>query len=430
MKWWCCVRLSLIIVVLSGVSAASAQAVALVSFGVFITEPLEVDISTSAGVNYPNMPPNITTSYAAIPAGDLTIDYAASDASAPLEGAALTDTVTLEGGHQYLVIKTGFDEPVLVIDETQLNEEFPLPEGYNALIVVTELATDDGAASSTGAAAAHLRLMAPVGEFFGRLRYAAPAAQDLTVRVSGYFRFGVQYGDSDTSVPSQRYADEFETNGLNYDEVVAASLPNTNMVINGNAAVAGQFVPINYSTDLPVADWLAQFNRITDAPFTFNQFNNSAATGGFAAALQQCEDYMWNAWTDDAFAALAAALQEYVSGNAGAGTVVNNSVLQPATTTAQNISPTTTRGGIPLNYTAQSAQVSAGGTTLPTATHSGTPDEVIGNIILSISTTGSGVQNVINVVDSVPVSESGTPTSIDYQYAADLLTSISGPINN
>jgi hypothetical protein len=72
--------------------------------------------------------------------------------------------------------------------------------------------------------------------------------------------------------------------------------------------------------------------------------------------------------------------------------VVNDSVFQPATTTPYFISPMTTRGGTPLEFGN------------PFAASAAAPAEGLSGMIdFTLTTTGNGVQNVVHVIDTVPV---------------------------
>jgi hypothetical protein len=164
-------------------------------------------------------------------------------------------------------------------------------------------------------------------------------------------------------------------------------LPATNVFFNAEAPSI-----ISYSTNQTVLTWLQMQNEGTDSPFTFNNFHATATTGGFAAALVDCPDYMWLLWTDEAYDALTAEQQASVSRDASA--VMDRSVLTQSLTAPWLLAPdSTTRGGTPiefLNPFSTEAVPAAG------------DDILVGTVNLTLSTTGGGVQNVIQVIDAVP----------------------------
>jgi hypothetical protein len=113
---------------------------------------------------------------------------------------------------------------------------------------------------------------------------------------------------------------------------------------------------------------------------------------------------MWFPFTDEAYNALNASQQTYVSG-AGAGVVMDNSVLQPATTAPWELSPTNTRGGTPLTI----ANPFNPGLDLAPA-----QGAVLANIVMTVATTGNDVQNVIQVITGVPVNENNQAPAIHF----------------
>jgi hypothetical protein len=310
--------------------------------------------------------PDIMTAYYTGQSGTQSITLTMSDDDDSTEDITSSMEVTLDAGSRYSVVHVGADQPPVVINET----DSELAEGENTLTIVT--------ASATPATT------------FKVLDNASPAPQD---RVMFEYSYYLQSGIGENGVIVQRLDPQTQT--------VTASInipyfPNTNVLINGDRLMDSVTpVVMNYSTTSSTADWLAGVNQMTNPPFTFTEFTNAAVTGGFDAALAQCEDYMWFAWIDGGFASQSPANQAYISGM-GAGTILNNSVREGATTTPWFISPTETRGGTPLFVSDPLAEMER--STL-------TPGSVYGNILMTISTTGNNVQNVIHITDAVPVSE-------------------------
>jgi hypothetical protein len=281
--------------------------------------------------------------------------------------------VTFEAGQTYAVILRDIDQPPVVINQT-VAEDAPLAEGENDLIIVT--AANDSSPS------------------FQILDNTSPTPRErMAYEYVGYLRSGI----SETGAVIQRL-------DVGTQEVLVSAtipyLPNTTVILNGDTLIqddAGNpLMTLNFSTSLSVADWLTAVNQMANPPFTFNQFLNSAEVGGFSAALQQCEDYMWTIWTDAAFEQLSSQNQSFVSG-AGAGVVVNNSVLPPATTIPWEISPTATRGGTPLTFNNAFDDAD-----LPSESVN-----LAGVIVMTLSTTGNDVQNVVHITDLVPVGDTG-----------------------
>lgn len=363
-------RLSLIaVVILTLVSLPTIRAQdlpgALVSFGNFNHARVEISLEMTSGLAYDNLAPNITTSYAPVDPGEYTVEYAYSGDTPPASTPILPDTVNLEAGHHYTIIKGDYDRPALVIDRTTLFEEFLLAQGENSLIVVSETVVDDESAAE------NFSLTSPTGDPLPIHGY------------QGYF-LGIITQEGATL---ERRDPQL---GSTVDEIKIEGLPSITVVINGDWVPDEEVAPVpNYSTTLNVAEWLAAFNQMTAPPFTFNNFIQTATSGGFLAALNECQDYMWNVFTDAAYEALPAEEQATVTTNAAV--VMDASVLQPATTMPWLISPTATRGGTPLTYANPFATPAAPD-----------PNAIMGNVILTVSTAGNGVQNVVHIVDNVP----------------------------
>jgi hypothetical protein len=322
------------------------------------------------GSNDVSVEPDVMTAYYTLQSGTQTITLTVSDEDNSAEDITASMDVTLDAGNRYSVIYVGADQPPIVINETVAEAESQLAEGENTLTIVT--------ASATRATT------------FKVMDNTSPAPRDRAMFEYSYY---LQSGIGENGVIVQRLDPQ--------TQAVTASLnipyfPNTDVLINGDRLMAIVTpVVMNYSTTSSAADWLAGVNQMPNPPFTFTEFTNSAVTGGFDAALAQCEDYMWFAWIDSAFAGQSSAHQPYISGM-GAGTILNNSVREGATTTPWLISPTETREGTPLFVSDPLAE-------LDSSTPAG--GSVYGNILMTISTTGNNVQNVIHITDAVPVSE-------------------------
>jgi hypothetical protein len=306
--------------------------------------------------------PDYTTMYYAVPAGGQTIEFTASD-----EASSFSTEISLEAGNRYTVISVGADQPVIVVNETVAEAE--LAEVENTLTIVTPSAT---------------------ATTFKVLDNLSPTPRERVLfEYSGYLQSGI----GENGVVIQRL--DPQTQAV-ISSVNIPYFPNTDVLINGERLndTATPLV-INYSTSLSTADWLAGINQMTNPPFTFNEFINSAVVGGFDAALAECADYMWFPWTDGAFAQQSSDNQSFISG-AGAAEILNDSVHEGASTTPWLMSPTNTRGGTALFFGAPLAELDS---TTPTA------GSLSGNILMTISTTGNGVQNVIHITDAVPSGE-------------------------
>jgi hypothetical protein len=308
--------------------------------------------------------PDMLTKYYAVQSGTHTIEFTPSGEN----GSTFSSEIALEAGNRYSVIYMGADQPPVTINETAAESELELAEGENALTIVTSL----------GSAA------------FKVLDNVSASPRDRQIfEYNGYLQSSI--GASGVVVQRLDPQTEAIISSINIPY-----FPNTNILINGDGLNdLTTPVVINYSTSLSAADWLAGINGMENPPFTFNQFINSAVAGGFDAALAQCEDYMWFAWIDSAFDSQSSDNQSFISG-VGAGTILNNSVHEGATTTPWFISPTTTRGGTPLFVGDPLAE-------LDNATM--TAGVVSGNILMTVSTTGNDVQNVIHITDAIPISD-------------------------
>jgi hypothetical protein len=324
------------------------------------------------GSNEVSVQPDIMTGYYPLQSGTQTITFTVSNDDSTADTTTSIE-VTLEAGNRYSVIHVGADQPPIVVNETVAEAETELAEGENTLTIVT-----------TSAAA-------PTP--FKVLDNAAPTPRDRALfTYDSYLQSGI--GENGVIVQRLDPQTQAVTASLNIPY-----LPNTDVIINGDRLLdMATPVVMNYSTTLSTADWLAGVNQMPNPPFTFTEFINSAVVGGFDAALAECPNYMWFAWTDTGFAGQSAANQSYISGM-GAGTILNNSVREGATTTPWLISPTETRGGTPLFVGDPLAELES------STTVSGA---VYGNILMTISTTGNNVQNVIHITDAVPVSEAAT----------------------
>ena len=314
--------------------------------------------------------PDYTTMYYALPAGGQTIEFTVADEDDSAEGSSISSEITLEAGNRYTIISVGLDQPAIVINETVAEAESGLAEGENALTIVTGNGTPTSA--------------------FKVLDNLSPTPRERAVfEYSGYMQSGI----GENGVVIQRL--DPQTQAI-ISSVNIPYFPNTSVIINGDRLIdTATPLVINYSTSLSTADWLAGINQMANPPFTFNQFINSAVVGGFDAALAECEDYMWLPWTDAAFERQSSANQSFISG-AGAGEILNDSVHEGASSTPWLISPTTTRGGTPLFVGDPLAELDS---------TTATAGSVYGNILMTISTTGNGVQNVIHVTDTVPLGE-------------------------
>jgi hypothetical protein len=324
-------------------------------------------ISPSESYDFGSHPPGLLTDYVAVPAGEIQVDFLAAG-----ESVSITETVVIEEGQQYIFVKTGYDDIPLLINETQIRQDLnaaatdsiitivgrpPAIEGYGV-----RYSTDDPAFSTR----------------FALQRYEGYAAylQD-TSTVNGLVDAAVTYENSGGEAIDQEF--QFY------------KLPATNVFFNAEAPSI-----ISYSTNGSVLDWLQAQNAGVDSPFTFNNFHATATTGGFAAALVDCPDYMWLLWTDIAYDALTPEQQNAVSGR-DASSVMDRSVLTQSLTAPWLLAPnSTTRGGTPIEFL---NPFSTDAVAAPA------DDTLVGNVNLTISTTGSGVQNVIQVIDSVPFQE-------------------------
>lgn len=313
-------------------------------------------------------PANLMTDYVSVNPGEVQIEYGVA-----VTGESLSDSLIVEAGQQYTFIKTAFDLPPLVINETQLRTELnaapsdaiTLLVGDRAVIDSFVLRLEDG--STTG-----LDALNPV-HHDGYSAYL----QDILAPGSLTINAGVKVDASEDAATQ-----DFEM----------FNLPATNVLVN----VAAPSV-VSYSTLLTVADWLDALNQGPDPSLNFTQFLNTATTGGFAPALVDCQDYMWLIWTDEAFNALTPEQQAAVSG-ASAAQVMDSSVLTQSLTAPWLLPPdSTTRGGLPIEF---ANPFSADTDAAPAG-----DDTLSGNVQLTISTTGGGVQNVIHVVDTVPFGE-------------------------
>jgi hypothetical protein len=376
--------LVLVIFSLVAVSVGFAQGsgTALVRFGNFTNTEDQVELYWQGLLLDGVLSSNIMTAYMPAEVGEQTVTFA------PIEGTTedilpAADTVTIQEGHTYAIVLTGANSTPMIIDETGMDEEIQRAEGDNRLIIVTQAGadtfriTDFQDDSSDALPLVDMNLNGLVATF----------NHDLKIEVI----------DAQTQQPMNSIRVPF--------------LPSTNVILNGDVLLNGEIPPLNFSTHLSVAELLSRVSQMPNPPFTVNHFLETANSGGFYAALEQCENYMWNVFTDEAFDTLTPEQQSYVRG-AGAATVMDSSVLQQATTTPWAISPTTTRGGTPLIYNPP-IQVTAN-TTLTA------PEDniVTGNILMTLSTTGNDVQNVIHFTDRVPVGGNAqdfqTPREIRY----------------
>ena len=311
---------------------------------------------------FPNAAADIATAYAPVEPGTQSMELVSGTDSTPLA----TDEVTFEPGMMYTVVKAGLDQPAIVINDTASAAALSPNLNVNILTIVSS--------------APDITQRFKIGE------NGSPLPPDRISQQSGYAQIA--------------FTGNLMLEGIGKSNDTLAfnvfNLPNTSAIFSDVEPDTNVPLLVSYSTNMSVADWLEAVNQMTNPPFTFSQFLDSARAGGFAAALTRCEDYMWQVWTDAAFLTLPPDQQSLVSGS-GAGTVVNNGVLNPATTAPWAISPTKTRGGTPLDY--RSPFLALVEDSAPS------PNAVTGNILMTISTTGSGVQNVINVVDQVPVSQ-------------------------
>lgn len=320
-------------------------------------------INTSQSYDFLAHPANLMTDYVPVNAGELQIEYVVAGT-----GETLSDSLVVEAGQQYSLIKTSFDLPPLVINETQLRTDLNAAPtdavvtiiGERSVIDTFELQAEDGSTLTL---------------------------DDLNpVHHDGYSA----YLQDPLIVSSITFTAKTEVDGATQDFQVV-NLPATNVMFNAAAPT-----PISYSTNLTVADWLDALNNKSEPVLTFTEFLNTATIGGFAPALVDCQDYMWLIWTDEAYNALTPEQQAAVSG-AAAAQVMDRSVLTQSLTAPWLLPPnSTTRGGLPIEFTNPFATGSA---VAPTPTGS---DTLSGNIQVTISTTGGGVQNVIQVIDTVP----------------------------
>lgn len=361
----------------------SAQDAALVRFGYFPQGEIQLIASDDwfrfdfdqANANIGDiMFPDLMTRYHLTDVGEQTIEYSQEG------GVPFSYPIVLEAGYNYSVITVDPNQPPIVINESIAEDG--LEEGENPLIIVSDTT-----------------------DVFRILDDVSPTPLERTfTSYEGYLQTAAS--------PAGTIIERIDlTSQETLFSLTVPYLPNTTLIINGDSLIPdadGNVTVIpNYSTSLSVADWLAGIQSIENLPFTVANFLSSAESGGFGAAIQECEDYMWLVWTDAAFDALSSANQSYVSG-AGAGNVVNDSVLQPATTSPWLLSPTATRGGVPLTFANPFA-----GAGIPDETFNG----IRGNVLMTLSTTGSGVQNVVHIVDLVPVSETGgAPSGISLTY--------------
>jgi hypothetical protein len=315
--------------------------------------------------------PDIMTKYYVVQSGTQTIEFTISDEDGSAEGSTVSAEINFEAGNHYAVISVGAGQAPIVINETVVEEESGLPDGENALTIIStasETSTGDFKVSDN----------------------VSPTPQERTVfEYSGYLQSGIgQNGVILQRLDPQTQAVLFSIN-IPY-------FPNTDVIVNGDRLMdATTPVAVNYSTSSSAADWLAGISQMENAPFTFDQFINSAVVGGFDAALAECEDYMWFVWTDAAYGHQSVANQTFISG-AGASTVVNNSVLEGAIITPWLISPTQTRGGTPLFVGDPLAELEG---------DTSSSGSVSGNILMTVSTMGNNVQNVIHITDAVPLAE-------------------------
>ncbi len=387
---------------LVSVSSVSAQSgFALVRFGVY-TDPSDVLITdttsnefflatnpnpvnqdvVNADAEYATLVYDLVTKYGQFAPSEL--EFTISDAPSG-GGNTSTETVTVEAGNVYTIIKHGINSPAIVINETVLEEESPLGDGENSVTVITR--TADGAGGSESSfrfTLADNDTPTPLQRF----------------EFSGYFRAAV-------GVPVRLERLDPAT-GSPIAGIVIPYLPSTNVIINGDALGSDLASAAQFSTPLTVLAWLQGINNMANPPFTFNNFINTATTGGFAGALEQCQNYMWNVFTDEAYEALDSAVRDQIVGR-NTSLVMDASVLQPATSAPWLLGQTRTRGGTPVTY----ANPFAASTGSVTAAHS-TPIGVNGDILLTISTTGNAVQNIINLVNVVPFASDGLPGAIFY----------------
>jgi hypothetical protein len=362
----------------------SAQDAPLVRFTVSGTAQIDSDVvyEITFGSSSITAVQDVMTKYYAMQPGAQIVEFA----SAGEGGSTTSAEVNFEAGNRYALISTGPDQPVIVVNETVAEEESGLAEGENALTIVTTLAAGNDAAKAA----------------FKILDNATPTPQERVVfEYSGYLQSGI----GTNGVVIQRL--DPQTQAI-MSSVNIPYFPNTSVIVNGDGlADATRPMVVNYSTTLSVADWLAGINQMANPPFTFSEFINSAVTGGFDAALAQCEDYMWFVWTDEAFAGQSSDNQSFISGG-GAGVILNNSVLEGAITTPWLISPTATRGGTPLFVGDPLAELDSINAT-PAA------GSVTGNILMTLSTSGNNVQNVIHITDTVPLGETADVRVENYQ---------------
>ena len=324
-------------------------------------------INIKLGSSNINAAPGIMTHYYAAQPGTQTIELTTSGEDGPITSTE----VEFEGGNHYAVILTAADQPPIVINETVAEAESGLAEGENALTIVPSAAGKDKPT-------------------FKVLDNLSPTPQERMVyEYDGYLQSAI--GKDGVVIQSLD-----PQTGAVLSSFTIPYFPITDVLVTGGGLVDPSLpVAINYSTTSSVADWLAGMNQMENPPFTFNQFVKSAAAGGFDGALAQCEDYMWLVWPDAAFESQSSANQTYVSG-AGAGTILNNSVHEGAITAPWLISPPATRGDTPLIFGDPLAELD----NMPL-----TEGSISGNILMTVSTTGNGVQNVIHVTDTVPLGE-------------------------
>jgi hypothetical protein len=321
------------------------------------------------GSNEVSGEPDVMTKYYQVPSGTQTIILTSSDEDTATDDVSTSIEVTLEAGSRYSIIYAGANLLPVIINETLAEAKTERAEGENTLTIVTTSATP--------------------ANTFKVMDNTTPTPQGRTLFEYAYHG---QSGIGENGVIVQRFDPQ--------TQAVIASInipyfPNTDVIINGDRLMdSATPVVLNYSTTLSAADWLAGINQMTNPPFTFREFTHSADTGGFGAALAECKDYMWFTWIDAAFESQPAAHQAHISGR-GAGTIVNNSVMEGATTTPWLISPTKTREGTPLFVGDPLAELEGS---------TSTGGSVYGSILMTVATTGNGVQNVLHITDAVPVS--------------------------
>jgi hypothetical protein len=366
------------------VSAQITVTGANVRFGNF-SAASPVSVITDDAVRYTGVPRDILTPYLNLPGGEHTVSFQP-------DGGPVSSPTTLSvaDGEVMTVIWSGIDQGITVINETAQDESVT-DVAFSKVLAIQNILTPPGTTFSfrdvaDGEAApfneAPRLTTQPV---FDEAEYLAAFGDDWRT---------IEYGRSTLDSPGVEYSFPLHV------------LPHTDVTFNADVPTF-----VNYATDLSVMEWLTTLNQTVGAPFTFNNFLSVAETGGFSGALVQCENYMWFVWTDVAFNLLPLETQTYVQSAAGAGTVLNNSVLELPSTTPWLNSPTVTRGGTLLRFELPLRASTAVDVLTPTPF----PGVAL-NIALTLTTRGNGVRNVIHVVDNVPASPNERLYGISLNY--------------